>query len=156
MTFSERVLRFSIRNTLSLVLISVVWSGVAAWVYFALPISLLPNLNFPTLSIIVEDPGLTAEEMEKQVALPMESSMSGIYNVRLVRSASVANLTLVSVQLNWGANLEIARQQVMQKVASVQGSLPAGASVEVESLSNTLGTIQGFVLSGGSSLADLH
>ena len=94
--------------------------------------------------------------MEKQVALPMESALSGITNIRRVRSTSVANLTLVTVQLNWGADLEIARQQVMQKIASVQSSLPVGAQASLESLSSTLGQIQGFVLSGNLSLVDLH
>ena len=47
MNFSERVLRFSIRNTLALTLGSVLWSGVALWIYFSLPVSLLPNLNVP-------------------------------------------------------------------------------------------------------------
>ena len=86
----------------------------------------------------------------------MESALSGITNIRRVRSTSVANLTLVTVQLNWGADLEIARQQVMQKIASVQSSLPVGAQASLESLSNTLGQIQGFVLSGNLSLVDLH
>jgi CzcA family heavy metal efflux pump len=152
----EKLLRFSVRNTLTLCLISLLWVGIAVWVYFTLPISLLPDLNFPTLSIVVEAPGLTAEEIEKQAALPMESAMSGIYHVARVRSASVANLSLITVQLTWGADLQLARQQVQQKIASVQGDLPPGASVSVESLSNTLGQVQGFILSGGNSLADLH
>ena len=154
--FPERVLRFSIRNTLPLTIGSLLWSGAAIWIYFSLPVSLLPNLNFPILSVVVEDPGLTAEEMEKQVALPMESALSGITNIRRVRSTSVSNLTLVTVQLNWGADLETGRQQVMQKIAGVQSSLPVGAQASLESLSSTLGQIQGFVLSGNISLTDLH
>jgi len=156
MSVPERVVHFSIRNTSAMILGSLIWSGMALAVYFALPLSLLPNLNFPALSIVVEDPGLTAEEMEKQVALPIESAMSGITDARRVRSTSVANLSLVTVQLNWGANMEAARQQVMQRIASVEGSLPAGTQVSLESLSATLGQVQGFVLSGNVPLADLH
>ena len=128
MNFSEKILHFSLRNTLALTIGSLLWSAAAVWIYFSLPVSLLPNLNFPILSVVVEDQGLTSEEMEKQVALPLESALSGITNIRRVRSTSVANLTLVTVELNWNANLELGRQQVMQKIASVQSSLPSGLS----------------------------
>jgi CzcA family heavy metal efflux pump len=152
----EKLLRFSLRNTLAFGLLSLLWCGAAVWIYFSLPISLLPNLNFPVLNVSIEMPGLTAEEMEKQAALPMESALSGIANVRRVRSTSVANLSLVTVQMNWGADLEMARQQVLQKMNGAQSGLPAGARVSLESLSGTLGQIQGFVISGGASLADLY
>ena len=156
MDSARKLLRFSLRNLLGLSVVSAAWAGIAVWSYFKLPVDLLPNLNFPTLSVVVEDQGLTAEELEKQVTVPVESALSGIYNVKRVRSATVANLALVTVQLTWGADLQVARQQVMQKIATVQGSLPPGANVDLESLSNTLGQVQGFVLSGGGSLSSLY
>ena len=155
-SFSERLVRFSMRNTLSLVLGSLIWMGAAVWCYFSLPIDLLPNLNFPTLSVVVEDPGLTAEELERQVTIPVESAMAGITNISKVRSATVANLALITVQLNWGADLEVARQQVLQKIATVQTELPPGSSIALESLSNTLGQVEAFMISGDQSLIELH
>ncbi len=154
--FSETILRFSIKNTKLLVLLSILWSLFAVWIYTSLPLSLLPNLNFPSLSVVVENQGLTAKELEKQVALPVESAMSGIYNVRRIRSTSVSNISLISIQLKWGADVEFARQQVIQKLATIQGGLPKGSDVSVETLSNTLGQVESFVLTGGSSLLDLY
>ena len=137
-------------------LLSILWSALAVWIYTSLPLGLLPNLNFPSLSVVVENQGLTAKELEKQVALPVESAMSGIYNVRRIRSVSVSNISLISIQLKWGADVEFARQQVIQKLAIIQGSLPKGSDVSVETLSNTLGQVESFVLTGGSSLLDVY
>ncbi len=150
------LLNFSLKNRLGLCLASAFWLVLCGWAYVALPVSLLPDLNFPTLSVVIEYPGVTAEELERQATLPVESALTGVYDVVRVRSETVANLALVTVQLNWGVDLESARQQVMQKITSVQNDLPQGARLELESLGNTLGQVQGFSLTGGGTLEEIH
>ncbi len=154
--FWDKILRFSINNTRILVVLSILWSALAIWIFTTLPLGLLPSLNFPALSVVVENQGLTAQELEKQVALPVESAMSGIYNVKRIRSTSVSNVAMVRVQLKWGADINLAREQVQQKLASLRGSLPQGSKISVETLSTTLGEVESFSLTGGKSLEALY
>ena len=86
----QRILSFSMKNAGALCVLSAVWMGLAVWCYFTLPVSLLPDLKFPILSIIIENPTLTSEEMERQATHPVEAAMSGISGVTHVRSESVS------------------------------------------------------------------
>ncbi|MCO4762358.1 MAG: efflux RND transporter permease subunit [Myxococcales bacterium] len=106
-----------------------------------LPIDVFPELNAPRVVVLTEAGGLVAEEVEQQVSVVIETTMTGIPGVRKVRSASALGLSLVWVEFDWGADPLGARQLVGERLDSVRERLPASAHPELAPMSSITGEI---------------
>jgi len=114
---------------------------VAGVVLGSMPVDVFPELNAPTVVVLTESGGLTAEEVEQQVTYPIESSMTGLPGVRRVRSASATSLSLIWVEFDWGADIYRARQLVAEKLAGVREALPERAHSELGPVSSLAGEV---------------
>ncbi|MDE2144080.1 MAG: efflux RND transporter permease subunit, partial [Elusimicrobia bacterium] len=119
-------------------------------------VDLFPPLNFPVLNVIVEMPSFSSIEMERQVTVPIESAVSGVLGVTGVRSVSGTGIAMISVSFQWGTDMLIARQLLIEALSSAQGQLPPGAQPTIENLSATLSMIEGYSLTGGTDLVALR
>ena len=68
------------------------WGG---YVMTRLPVDVLPDLTAPTVTVIVENPGMAPTDMEYLVTFPMEAAMNGASGVRRVRSATAVGVAIV-------------------------------------------------------------
>jgi len=100
-----------------------VWGG---WTASRMPLDVLPDLTAPTVTILVEAPGMDPLEIEPLVTLPIESALNGSVGVRRVRSATAVGVAVVWVEFDWGQDITRARQTVNEKLTLVAGSLPPG------------------------------
>ncbi|MGH9721035.1 MAG: efflux RND transporter permease subunit, partial [Bryobacteraceae bacterium] len=89
-----------------------------------MPLDVLPDLTAPTVTILMEGPGMVPTEMEALATFPIEASMNGAAGVRRVRSATAVGVAIIWVEFDWGQDILRARQIVTEKLAQVGSSLP--------------------------------
>ena len=81
-----------------------------------LGIDMLPEIEPPAISIIVPYPGASASDVESDVTKYLEDQLSAVNNLDKLRSLSKDNLSVVTCQFEWGTNLDVASNDVRDKI----------------------------------------
>jgi len=92
--------------------------------YRALPVSELPNVDFPTISVTAQLPGASPETMAAAVATPLEGQFSTIAGLDSMTSTSAQGSTTVTLQFALDRDIDAAAQDVQSAIAAAQRKLP--------------------------------
>jgi len=92
--------------------------------YRALPVSELPNVDFPTISVTANLPGASPETMAAAVATPLEGQFSTIAGLESLSSTSAQGSTSITLQFSLDRNIDAAAQDVQSAIATAQRKLP--------------------------------
>ena len=123
--------RLSIRRPV-LVLMGWVALGVMGLRLLAgMPVELLPNIEFPVVSIVTLYPGAGPQEVESSVTKPIEDAVGTVSGVREIQATSQEALSLVLVRFVLGTNLDAATGAVREKLEAVRAQLPRDAQAPV-------------------------
>ncbi len=90
-----------------------------------LPVDLLPDLSYPTLTVRTEYPGAAPAEIENLLARPIEEAVGLVRGVRVVRSVSRAGQSDVTLEFSWGTDMDYAALDVREQLEALQ--LPVDA-----------------------------
>jgi len=94
-----------------------------------LPIAMYPTLSPPVVRVTSSYVGADSETVEKAVTIPLEEAINGVEGMRYISSSSTnTGVSQISATFNTGYNLDIAAVDVQNRVASVQGRLPAAVN----------------------------
>ncbi len=94
-----------------------------------LPIELYPNLAPPQVSVTCNYIGANADTVEKAVTIPLEEAINGVEGMRYISSSSTnSGVSSIIISFQTGYSLDIAAVDVQNRVASVQGRLPAAVN----------------------------
>jgi cobalt-zinc-cadmium resistance protein CzcA len=141
----ERLIDFSLKNRLLVVLLFVVTCAAGAWALARLPVDAFPDTTPVQVQINTVAPALGPEEIEKQLTMPVELAVSGLPHLISVRSISKFGLSQVVVTFSDDMPIYDSRQLVMERLASV--ALPAGVErPELGPISTGLGEVFHYVL----------
>ena len=149
----KALIGFSLRHASLVVLAAVLLTGYAALRLPGMSVDVFPELNAPTVVVMTEAGGLAADEVEQYVTFPIESAVNGMTGVRRVRSASAIGLSIIWVDLEWGADLYDARQLVAERMATVREQMPEDVEPFITPITSIAGEIMLIALSSPSGEA---
>jgi len=97
--------------------------------YRALPVSELPSVDFPTISVTANLPGASPETMAAAVATPLENQFATIAGLDSMSSVSALGSTAITLQFSLNKNIDAAAQDVQAAIAAAQRKLPPSMPV---------------------------
>ncbi len=89
-----------------------------------IPIDLLPSVSIPTLNVSTQWPNVAPEEMETQITRPIEQAVSSANNIYSINSQSTQGNSRVTIQFNWGTDINAATVDVLQLVQRARNAFP--------------------------------
>ncbi len=113
-----------IRRPVMTTLLTVALCVFGVMCYRILPVSDLPNIDSPTITVTAQLPGATPETMASAVATPLEQQFSTIAGIQSMSSTSTIGSTQITVEFELSRNIDAAAQDIQSAIAAVQRRLP--------------------------------
>ena len=128
----NRLTEFAVnkRSVILLLAAALFLAGIYSW--SSLKQELLPDIEFPIITIVAPYPGAGASDVTDQVTRPIERAVSGIPRLERLQSTSANSIGIVVAQFSYGTNVKEARASIESNLSSV--GLPQGVSPEVTAL----------------------
>jgi cobalt-zinc-cadmium resistance protein CzcA len=144
---------FALNNrviVLAVALLLAIWGGIS---FHNMPVEAYPDIADNYVTVITQWPGQAAEEVEKQVTIPVEIQMNGIPHLSHLRSESLFGLSYVLMIFDDSSINDWNRQKVMERLAGV--TLPPGLQPQMGTDWSTVGQIYWYTLHSANPQYDL-
>ncbi len=142
----DRIIQFSIKNAIWVMLFVVAWIAIGVWSYQKLPIDAVPDITNVQVQVNTQANGFTALEVEQRITYPVETAMAGMPKLQQTRSISRYGLSQVTIIFNEGTDIYWARQQINQRLQEAQEALPENIAPTMSPVSTGLGEIYQWVV----------
>ena len=106
----------------TLIMAAILFAGIAG--YRLLPVSDLPNVDFPTIQVVATLPGANPDTMAASVATPLEKQFSTIAGLDSMSSVNALGLTQITLQFSLDRNIDAAGQDVQAAIGKASSQLP--------------------------------
>jgi hydrophobic/amphiphilic exporter-1 (mainly G- bacteria), HAE1 family len=110
------------RVTISMMIMIILLFGIIS--FFQLGLDLMPEMEFPMLTVMTKYEGVAAEDVEQLVTRPLEEVVSRIKGVKTVSSISEEGMSIITAEFNWGTNLDFAGQDIRENIGQMSMFLP--------------------------------
>jgi cobalt-zinc-cadmium resistance protein CzcA len=143
----NKIIGFSVKNKLIVALFTLALVIYGAFELTKLPIDAVPDITNNQVQIITSAPSYGATDIERLVTFPVEQASSNIAGLNEIRSYSRFGLSLVTLVFNDDVDIYWARQQVSERLTTVQANIPDGiGKPEMGPISTGLGEIYQYVV----------
>ncbi len=149
----QKLVRAALRLPAIIVVLTLAIFAIGLYAYSQLDIEAYPNPVPPMIEIITQPTGLSAEEVERYVTIPLENGLSGMIDLDHIRSQSLFGLSDVKCYFNWNPDYYTAQQRVLNRLSFIQ--LPNNLTPQLSPW-NAIGEVYRYQLKGkGYSLSEL-
>ena len=143
----RRLIEWALNNPLVVLVLAAALSIVGIYSFLNVNVEAYPDPAPAIVEVFAQFPGASAEEVERQVTIPLEVTFFGMPGLKAVRSKSLYGLSDLKMSWNYGKRYtyEAARQEVINRLATLSQPLPTGVTPAISPESPT-GEIYRFVL----------
>jgi Cu(I)/Ag(I) efflux system membrane protein CusA/SilA len=153
----ERIIGFSIRHRGLVILAGLVLALWGVYAVYHTPVDAIPDLSESQVVVFTEWLGHSPREVEDQVTYPLSLHLQGLAGVRVVRSSSDVNFSMIHVIFEDGVDFRAARREVAERLARAGGALPPGVTPSLAPDAAATGQIFWYTVEGpGSDLGKLR
>ncbi|MFC6998994.1 efflux RND transporter permease subunit [Rufibacter roseus] len=120
------ITKISIQRSTLVVVVFTVLTLLGVVSYSALNYELLPKFNPPVITVTAIYPGASPNEVENSVTKEIEDALSGLENVKEMKSTSLESFSMIVVNLNQGTDVDLSLQDAQRKINTILSRLPDG------------------------------
>lgn len=150
----KNILSFSLNNRWLVILFSLTVMAMGYYSFTKLKIEAYPDIADTNVIVIAQYQGRATEEVEQQVTIPIEIALQNTPNVIDRRSRTIFGLGVIQLSFEDGTDDYFARQQVMERLATVD--LPENVVIELAPLSTAVGEIFRYVVEAPPSFTPME
>ena len=118
---------FSVNRKITVLMLILIITIFGVLSFFRLGLDMMPDLEYPVVSVVTTYSGVSSEDIEKLITKPVESVISTVKNVKKVSSISQEGISAVIVEFEWGTKLDFSAQDVREKLSLLTDYLPEDA-----------------------------
>jgi HAE1 family hydrophobic/amphiphilic exporter-1 len=108
--------------TTALIFLGVAIVGIFSW--SRLSVDLFPDIEMNALTVITAYPGASAPDIETNVTRPLEDVLNTVENLKKITSQSKDNMSLITLEFNYGSDINVATSDVRDKIDMTKSNLP--------------------------------
>jgi cobalt-zinc-cadmium resistance protein CzcA len=148
----DRIVSFALSRRFLVIVVMLAVSVYGAESFNNLPIDAYPDLSPPQVQVVSQWPGHAAEEVERQITIPLEVELTGIPKLDALRSLSIYGLSSITMNFDFNTDPYFARAQTFERIPNA--SVPSGVQPGMSPLSSPSGLIYRYVLQSPDRTAE--
>lgn len=118
---------FSVKRKITVLMLTLIVSLFGIISFTRIGIDMMPDLEYPFVSVITTYEGVASEDIENLITRPIEEAVSTVKRVNTVSSISKEGVSVVMVEFEWGTLLDFAAQDVRDKISWLADLIPEDA-----------------------------
>jgi HAE1 family hydrophobic/amphiphilic exporter-1 len=122
-----KIPEFSVNRRVTTTMIAMIMVVIGMISFSRLGLDFFPDLEFPTVSVITSYRGASSEDLEKTITKSLEQIVSSISRVKKVTSITMEGVSAITVEFEWGTNLDFAAQDIRDQIGLYRQYLPSEA-----------------------------
>ena len=126
----NRVVEFALRQRYLMIVLLIGMISAGGFAFANLNIEAYPDPVPPMVEVVTQSPGISAEEVERNITTPIEVQIAGLPHINTVRSISLFGLSDVKIQFSYDVTFAQAEQLVLGRLTQL-GTLPGGAQAQI-------------------------
>src|SRR3954454_15218071 len=111
----RQLITWAVNNPLVVILMAVALAAFGAFAFFNVNVEAYPDPAPAIIEVVAQFPGASAEEVERQITIPLEVALAGMPGLTYTRSKSLFGLSHLRNQFDYGIDFEKARQEVINR-----------------------------------------
>jgi cobalt-zinc-cadmium resistance protein CzcA len=126
----RKLIEIALHNPLVVILVSIALAGIGVYSFLNVNVEAYPDPAPAIVEVVAQFPGASAEEVERQVTVPLEVTFAGMPGLNTIRSQSLYGLCDIKMNWHYGPQYtyEACRQEVINRLATINLPLPSGVT----------------------------
>ncbi len=153
----EKIIQFSIKNKLIVILFTLTIVGIGLYSIYKIPVGTVPDITNNQIQVITTSGNLSTQEIEQFITAPIEMEMANVPGVQEIRSISKFGISLVTVVFEENMGTYLPRQLIAEKIKSAAEKIPENyGTPEMGPISTGLGEVYQYILDVKPGYEDVY